>query len=150
MRQIPHLKIHLISITWVVVVFLFPMINEAAVNLDLNTLFIIGGAHYLYVIAVAIPFDIRDLKYDTPEQKTIPQVIGVRASKIVSMSLLGMFALIMVYFVDSQLINNKGFLVAIEIQMILVAFMNEKRSDIYCAGLIDGSIALLGLSYFLT
>jgi hypothetical protein len=44
--------------------------------------------------------------------------------------------------------TNSVFYFAILAQMILVIFMNERRSDLYCAGLIDGSIALLGASYF--
>ena len=145
MRQIPHLKIHLIAISWVAVVIVFPTINESKGE----ALVWSAIAHYLYVLAVTIPFDIRDLKYDTPEQRTIPQVVGINASKFISIVLLVCFGIIMLNFVDPYLIMNPWFFVSIFVQMGLVLFMNEKRSDIYCAGMIDGSIALLGLSYFL-
>jgi hypothetical protein len=145
MRQIPHLKIHLIAISWVAVVIVFPTINESKGE----ALVWSAIAHYLYVLAVTIPFDIRDLKYDIPEQRTIPQVVGINASKFISIVLLVCFAVIMLCCVEGYLLLNPWFFVSIFVQMGLVLFMNEKRSDIYCAGLIDGSIALLGLSYFL-
>ena len=106
-------------------------------------------AHYIYVLAVTIPFDIRDLKHDIPEQRTIPQVVGVRVSKFISIVLLLCFAMTILYFVEPFLLLNPWFFISIFVQIVLVLFRNEKRSDIYCAGMIDGSIALLGLSYFL-
>lgn len=144
MRQIPHLKIHLIAISWVAVVIVFPSINESKGE----TLLWSAVAHYLYVLAVTIPFDIRDLKYDSHKQRTIPQVVGVTASKVISIVFLVCFSVIMLCCVEGYLLLNPWFLVSILVQMGLVLFMNERRSDLYCAGLIDGSIALLGLSYF--
>ncbi|NRA13523.1 MAG: hypothetical protein HRT57_16380 [Crocinitomicaceae bacterium] len=144
MREIPHLKIHLIAISWVAVLITFPMVNEEwFTNVILYSI-----AHYLYVLAVTIPFDIRDLKYDLKEHRTIPQVVGVKASKAVSLVLLIGFVAIMVY-VNCDLLYNWSFYGAVLVQIALVLLMTEKRSDFYCAGLIDGSIALLGLSYFL-
>tara|TARA_R110002072_G_C7973360_1_gene535044 strand:+ start:2223 stop:2942 length:720 start_codon:yes stop_codon:yes gene_type:complete len=144
MRELPFIKIHLIAFTWVVVLIVFPLINENSSVQILPMAF----SHYLYVIAVTIPFDIRDLKYDAPNQKTIPQVIGVKASKILAISLLVSFFCCMI-LQQENLAFNAVFYCAVLLQMILLAFMNEKRSDFYCAGLIDGTIALLGLSYFL-
>ena len=144
MREIPHLKIHLISISWVAVLITFPMVNEEWFTDILNY----SIAHYLYVLAVTIPFDIRDLKYDFKEHRTIPQVLGVKASKALSLALLVSFVAIMGY-TNCDLLFNWSFYGAVLAQVALVLFMTENRSDLYCAGLIDGSIALLGLSYFL-
>lgn len=149
MRQIPHLKIHLISLSWVGVIIAFPLINEFGLTEIKGNLITISIAHYFYVLAVTIPFDIRDLKYDTKEQRTIPQVIGVLPSKVLSVVLLVIFATIMIYSFDFELIKNPIFILSVLFQIGLVIFMSEKRSDIYCAGLIDGAIALLGLSYFM-
>lgn len=149
MRQIPHLKIHLISLSWVAVIILLPGINGVYYSNTKEWLIWASVAHYMYVLAVTIPFDIRDLKYDIPEQRTIPQVIGVVPSKLLSLLLLVGFTIIMLVVVDPYLLLNPMFLLSVFIQIVLVMFMNEKRSDIYCAGLIDGAIALLGVSYFL-
>ena len=144
-REVPYLKIHLIAFTWVFVIVLFPLLNE---NSDVNALWIFV-AHYFYVVGVTIPFDIRDLKYDDPSHKTIPQVLGVFFAKINGIILLILFSGIMLWQ-EPTLISNWIFHLAVLIQVLLVTFMNEKRSDFYCAGFIDGAIVLLGLSYFFT
>ena len=142
-REVPYLKIHLIAFTWVFVIVLFPLLNE---NSDANALWIFI-AHYFYVVGVTIPFDIRDLKYGDPSHKTIPQVLGVFFAKLNGIVLLLLFSGIMMWH-ESALISNSIFHLAVGIQILLIAFMNEKRSDFYCAGLIDGAIVLLGVSYF--
>ena len=144
LREIPYIKIHLIAVTWTIVLILFPIINEG-----INTSFIwICVAHYLYVVGVTIPFDIRDLKYDFRSQKTIPQVIGINGAKLISVILLLGFAGIM-YSLYPLTIWNWLFNLSVVLQLVLILLMSEKRSDIYCAGGIDGAIVLLGLSYFL-
>ena len=144
MRELPYLKIHLIALTWTAVIIAFPIINE---GLEIENSIVLL-AHYCYVLAVTIPFDIRDLKYDDTTHNTIPQTIGIRPSKALSLVLLIMFGLLMVS-AENTLKTNCLFLGSILVQMFLVGFMNEKRSDLYCAGLIDGAIAFLGVSYFL-
>jgi len=143
MREIPYLKIHLIAFTWVVVLLIFPILNEK-VNVQILPIAI---AHYLYVVAISIPFDIRDLRFDNPSQKTIPQLLGVISSKILAFFLLGLFFFILVYTYPT-LLFNPFFYLATFAQAVLILIMNESRSDFYCAGLIDGAIGLLGLSYF--
>lgn len=144
-REVPYLKIHLIAFTWVFVLVLFPILNE---NIEAHVLWMFV-AHYFYVVAVTIPFDIRDLKYDNPSHKTIPQVIGVFFAKMNGIILLMLFSGIMLWQ-EPALTSNWMFHFAVIVQIFLVANMNEKRSDFYCAGLIDGAIMILGLSYFFT
>lgn len=144
MREIPYIKVYLIAFTWAVVLILFPMINE---NKFEWPVLLHGLAHALFVISAAIPFDIRDVKFDQNSQKTIPQVVGVRWAKTISRSLLYVFAGLMIVFAP-QLIFNPVFYIALGVQFMLLLFMNEKRGDIYCAGAIDGAIGLIGLSYF--
>ena len=144
MREIPYIKIYLIAITWAVVLILFPMLNEGKFewSVVLHAL-----AHGLFIISAAIPFDIRDVKFDHDSHKTIPQVIGIRWAKLISAVLLLLFLTIMVLSVP-QLLFSPVFFAALTLQFILLLFMNESRGDLYCAGAIDGAIGLIGLSYF--
>ena len=143
LREFPHLKSHLIAFSWMAVIVLFPSINEGKVS----SLILVAPAHYLYTLALTIPFDIRDLKYDHPSQKTIPQVLGVLWAKLVAVGLVVGFAVLML-FSYPQLSWNYVFYIAVAVQVLLLSLMNENRPDYYCAGLIDGGIALMGLSYF--
>lgn len=144
LRDIPHVKIYLIAFVWAVMIVLFPLMNEGQLEGNIH-LFIL---HFLYILAVTIPFDIRDLKYDHDYHKTIPQLVGVLGAKIIGVGLLVIFAAGMFYF-DASFISNPYFYVALVTQMLLIVFMTVKRSDLYCAGFIDGAIALLGLSYWM-
>lgn len=118
------------------------MLNEG----ESNHLFEIGMAHYAYVLAVTIPFDIRDLKYDLKGQGTIPQLIGVSASKMLAIALL-LSSMFIISSLFPILLMQPMFYLAFVLQMGLIVLMSESRSDLYCAGWIDGSIAILGLAY---
>ena len=145
MREIAHLKIHIIALAWALALILFPALNEG-VELTEQLIWTVM-AHYVYIIGVTIPFDIRDLKFDRIHQQTIPQVIGVKAAKVVSILMLFAFMSTMIWQYPN-LQTNPFFYLAVSVQLILSFFMNEKRGDLYCAGAIDGAIALLGISYF--
>lgn len=143
MREIPYLKIHLIAIAWTLILVVFPIVNE---SINVSAVYY-GFAHYLFVLGVTIPFDIRDLKYDSVDHRTIPQVIGVKSARGIAVLSIVSFTFLMLLIIPG-LRQNLFFYAAVIIQLILINAMNEKRSDLYCAGLIDGAIALLGLSYF--
>ena len=145
LRELPFLKIHLISIVWVFIIALFPLINEQ--HNDLNS-WLFGATHYLYILAVCIPFDIRDLVHDDLSQKTIPQMIGLQSAKTIAVLCLIAFIILAYYFMP-QLAESKLFLVAVLIEVLLIYFTTKTRDDLYFGGAIDGAILLLGLSYFL-
>lgn len=144
MRDVPYIKIYLIAFTWAIVVFLFPALNEGVFSWNV---LLQAFVHTLFIVSVAIPFDIRDMKYDTASHKTIPQLIGVKAAKVFSYLLLFLFAGLML-LLTPQLAKNPLFYGAIGLNFVLLLLMNEKRGDLYCAGAIDGAIGLVGLSYF--
>jgi hypothetical protein len=143
LRDLPYLKIHLIALTWVLVLFLFPLLNEGHTYRISAALL----AHYAYVLAITIPFDIRDLKYDEPRQRTIPQMLGVKGAKILGVLLLMLFTLGL-GAAFPELILNPLLYLAVGVQIMLIFWMTPTRSDVYCAGGIDGAIVLLGLAYY--
>lgn len=145
MREIPYLKIHLIAIAWTFVLIVFPIVNE---SLDIPALYY-GFAHYLFVIGVTIPFDIRDLKYDSTKHKTIPQVFGVTNAKVIGILSIFVFAFLMA-LINRSFLLNPIFFIAVTSQILLLLLTSEGRSDLYFAGLVDGAIAILGFSYFLS
>lgn len=145
LRELPFMKIYLIAFSWVLITVLFPLLNEHKTE----GVVWVAVAHFFYVLAVTIPFDIRDIKYDSPSQKTIPQLIGVTGAKIVAL-LCSFFFVVLMLYADHRLLTNYLFHTAILAQALLILGMNEKRSDLYCAGGIDGAISILGASYFLS
>ncbi len=146
-REFPYLKIHSIALTWTLIIVIFPIVNENISDWEILAIFI--PAHYLYFVAVAIPFDIRDLKHDAPTQRTIPQVVGIRNSKLISVSLLMLTTGCLGYLFSSLLLTPL-FIFTILAQILIILFSTERHHEFYYSVLLDGGIALLGISYLIS
>lgn len=142
LRSVPQLKIHLIALIWVIATAFFPLFNEG--QLSINALFF-GAIHYIYIIAITIPFDIRDLKYDDPKYKTIPQLLGVKKAKFLSILFMLLYTFLALYL-KPNLITNFYFIGAMMYTILLLILVNKKRNDFYYSGWLEASIIVVGLS----
>jgi hypothetical protein len=140
LRDIPFIKIILIAFSWAAVTVLIPAyINEEFSAYDTWSLFIIN---FIYIFALVIPFDIRDLNYDEPEKKTIPQLIGMKAAKHTAIILLNICGLL-----SFALLKEAVFLVPVYVVSIIVLFqIDDKRKELFYACGIDGLILLFPFS----
>ena len=143
LRDVPYLKMHLISIVWCKAL-LFPIILNQDYTYS-NFTFILG--HYFFFIALCIPFDIRDLHYDNKRLKTLPQIMGVKNSKIISLLSIILFICFSLYAYPNLFINV-FYWFAILITLIILSFAKEKRNAFYYSVFVDGLILIIGLSYF--
>jgi hypothetical protein len=145
LREIPYLKIHLIAIVWILSCFIFPQLNQEKI---LNFEWKIPFISYFYFLGSTIPFDMRDVENDYPSQKTIPQIIGLNGSKILSQFLLILFLGLQLYFVP-MMRHNFVLVLAIFYQLFIIQLLKpHKSNDFYYSVWIDGGVLLLGLSYF--
>ncbi len=144
LREVSGIKIIVTALTWCYACAFFPLINEGVSfnnSLDFSLILM------CYFIAIILPFDIRDIQIDQLSQGTIPQVIGVTATKIGGVMLL-------VYFTFWHLNNgvvlfeNWLFYMAISSQILLLVFVNRNTNLLYF-GTIDLLITLLGISYLI-
>ena len=143
-RSIPFLKIHAIAFTWLIVVCVFPHFVERGVLPSVSSIAFV----YCFLIAVTIPFDIRDLKYDEDYHNTIPQLVGAWWAKIIALTLF----CISVFFFWLSFGDDLMFapiLLAFATVLLLLALLNKEPSDMYCAGAIDGAIGIVGLGFLL-
>ena len=140
LRDIPFIKIILIALSWAAVTVLIPAyINQESPANDAWILFILN---FIYIFALVIPFDIRDLDFDEPEKKTIPQLIGMRAAKYTAIALLIICGLL-----SFVLLKEAVFLIPVYIVSIVVLFrVNDKRKEFFYACGIDGLILLFPFS----
>ncbi len=93
LRNLPGLKIFVIAIVWAGSTVTLPII-EAEKLLGMNVI-IDTIQRFMLVVALTLPFEIRDLKFDESELDTIPQKLGVRKTKI-----FGLFLLILIFFIE--------------------------------------------------
>ncbi len=86
LRNLPGLKLFVISTVWAGVTVLFPLwVNELQFG---ERAWVVFCQRFLLVLAITIPFDIRDLQLDEPDLATLPQIMGVNQSKILALGAL--------------------------------------------------------------
>jgi hypothetical protein len=90
LRNIGGIKIFIIAVVWAGVVVILPLINEVSFQ-EISFSFF---QRFFFVIAITLPFEIRDLKYDSGNLNTIPQQIGIANTKKIGYILLGIMLLL--------------------------------------------------------
>ena len=131
LREIGGLKVYVIALVWTFTTVFLPLIDN---GITLNTDVVITGAQrFVFVIVLMLPFEIRDLNYDSLKLATIPQKIGIKKTKIIGVFLLMLFFLLE-YFKD-ELTGNKilSVLITLFITLLFVIFSNKNQSKYYSA-----------------
>jgi len=92
LRTIAGLKVYVIAFVWTIVTVILPVVNNGY-SVDFDVM-IISFQRYLYIVVLILPFDIRDLGYDSLKLATIPQKIGIGNTKLLGILLLIAFFLL--------------------------------------------------------
>ena len=143
LREIAYLKSPLIAFVWTTIIIAFPWVNEYGIS---STIFPELLAYFYYFGALTIAFDIRDLEYDFPTQKTTPQVVGITRTKVFSVVLISLFTFI-IAIINENIRYNIVFYCGSILSILLILGINKQRKEGYYA-LIDASMMVIGLSYF--
>ena len=146
LRQISGLKVYAIALVWALATVLLPIIQNH-VKID-DDVVITNIQRFLFVIVLMLPFEIRDLNYDSIKLGTIPQRIGVKKTKIIGILLLIPF-FFLEYFKDdlnaTHLIIN---LIITFITALFLVFSNKNQSKYYSAFWVEG-LPIIWLILFL-
>ncbi len=99
LRGFAGIKIYVIAFVWSGVTVLLPLVNET----DLFQWNVIATLfqRFLFIFALTLPFEIRDLRFDMANLKTVPQIFGVYKTKIIG--LLAILTVIMLEFLKSNI-----------------------------------------------
>lgn len=148
-RNWAGLKIYIVSICWVGVTVILPIINsEIAIQQDF---YIIALQRFLLIFTLILIFEIIDLKTDDTHLKTVPQQIGVKNTKILGFILLIVFCGLGIFnsngnFQFLELKWQLNFVIAIIIALFLF-FANEKRSKYYTSFWVESVPIFWWLTY---
>lgn len=103
LRNIAGIKIYVIALVWSGVTVLLPVLENGLYPYwDVWIEFI---QRFLFVIALMIPFEIRDTNFDDGSLMTLPQVVGIKKAKIIGVIWLFVF-LVIGFFKDDLRINS--------------------------------------------
>ena len=134
LRNIAGLKLFLIAFSWAGITVLFPIIQNYILPrmVDYITFF----QRFLFVIAITLPFDIRDLDYDLDSLKTLPQQFGIKKTKHIGFILLALFFILeFLKPIDTHTIWTT--LSIAVFSGILLNFATNKQSKYYSAFLVE-------------
>ncbi len=141
LRDLPFLKIFLISITWAVTTVIIPFLQtELTFSTSIIGQFIFT---FLFIIAITIPFDIRDIDLDDQKTKTLPQVLGAKKAIYASYMLL-VFAGLINYYTFFY----PSYPIILIISLFFISLSNKKMPELYYSGILDGTMLLFPLLNF--
>lgn len=145
LRTLPYLKIIFIALVWSLIIVGLPFIDSGSFFHDtsLTDIAIALTQTLFFVIAITIPFDIRDLNFDKRiHLKTIPSLIGIKTSILLSEVLLCVSVLLLFFSIKNET-HFYALLIGHIITMIIISFTNKKRKELFFAGLIESSPIIL-------
>lgn len=151
LRSFPGLKIGVISLVWTFVCGLMPALLSGAAWDAVQIIKL--GVIFLLVIAITIPFDIRDAHRDPPFLRTLPQVMGKHGALQVAHLLLLIAQLLVVvqYMVlDFRIEMALGWLVGLELGQQLIGHCKNTDSALFISAWIEAVPFLLFLSIFIS
>jgi hypothetical protein len=142
LRSISGLKIYVIALVWSGVTVFLPLINnDFAMTTDV---FITALQRFLFVIVLMLPFEIRDLQYDSIKLSTIPQKTGEKYTKIIGVLLLIVF-FCLEYFKDEMVSKQTIILFIITFLTLLFLMFARKNQRKYYSGYWVESIPIIWL-----
>ena len=146
LRNIPGIKLFLIALVWSVSCVTFPILeinDEHLYHISFSDIFILTAKRFLFVAAITVPFDIRDLFQDKiNDLKTIPTILGEKGAYAFCQFLLVAYLILLFIF------NKKIDLdfIALTLTIILAGWLifksNWKKNEYYYFFYLDGTMAL--------
>lgn len=146
LRDVHLIKIFLIAGVWAYVTVFLPAM-ELGLPLNWN-LFFIFSERALFVFAITLPFDIRDMEIEKANGvQTIPALIGAKNSIYLGIGLL-LFWAAANYLLYPLYTAHLMAIIAL-LTMLVIAFSYPRKADWYYTGLLDGTMLIQGLFLYL-
>ncbi len=145
LRDFDYLKIFLVAIVWAFTTVLLPLIEHGTLLLSYTSILLLLE-RMLFIFAITLPFDIRDLKVDESiKVKTIPAMIGIPMTKgLAGVSLLGAFMISGLLYVNG--LYSFPVIIALGISYsstyLLVHRCDQTNHDYYFTAIMDGTMII--------
>ena len=157
LRNLPGIKLFLIAFVWSVSCVLLPIVeleNKLGISISLGETLLLVAKRFLFICAITIPFDIRDLFQDKLyELKTIPVIWGEKKAWMFCQALLAAYLILLILFTKTINSDVIGIALTIFITGWLIFKSNLKKNEYYYFFFLDGTmilqwVILLALSLF--
>ena len=102
---------------------------------------------FFFVFAITIPFDIRDIKYDSKKLKTLPIVFGEYKARQISLLSLGLYEITLIFqFFFGEILTVSVFVGLLLTSAITSLFLLKSTSDkgeIYFSFWVEGTSLMM-------
>ncbi len=147
LRDFDQIKIYLVALVWAWVTVVLPAVNSGLYfSWSLLFMFI---ERALFVFAITLPFDIRDLNVDGHSQvSTIPAVLGIQQSITLALGLLLIgFGFVLINFLSGLYTFPIVLMLLLSFAStaLLIYLSRSDQHDYFYSGLLDGTMVLQGL-----
>ena len=146
-RKIPYAKVFLVAMAWASATVILPLAGDL-LTLDITTVLLTFAGCFLLVLAVTIPFDIRDMESDKAFGiKTLPVAFGIRKSINISIaiSLLFLVSAIVLGIASEKLYIPATALITEIVLLPLLQCMKCSKNPLYHTLVLDGLLLVYGL-----
>jgi hypothetical protein len=140
-RESFFVKLPVIGLVWSLTTVIIPLVEQ---NIALSSPFVIKQivCRFLFVFALCVPFEIRDLEVDQSQNvKTLPSVLGITATK-----LLGVFMLLLEMFLHHTMEIPLALMVALDLSSIFallwIVVLKNKMGTYFYKLFVDGTMVL--------
>lgn len=157
LRNIPGIKLFLIALVWSLSCVLLPIVQVEStfgISITLGETVLLVAKRFLFICAITIPFDIRDLFQDKMyELKTIPVILGEKKAWIFCQAFLIIYLILLILFTKNIDLDVIGLTLTILLTGWLIFKSNIKRNEYYYFFFLDGTmilqfVILWGLRFF--
>lgn len=146
LRNIPGVKLFLIAAIWSLSCVLLPILEMESNNeiiITLNDTIILIAKRFLFIAAITVPFDIRDLFQDkTNELKTIPVILGEKMALLICQSFLAAYLILLFLFNDKLDSNYFALTICTIITGWLIFKSKWEKNEYYYFFYLDGTMIL--------
>jgi hypothetical protein len=142
LREQPFMKVIYVAATWTSFLLIFPPLNEGINALHWGEI----CAYFCLFVAIALPYDIRDVYIDQQKFKTLPSSIGSQKTMLISVTaylILGTLIL----STDRTAIYNPIFWGVFGSNVLLLLAVFYRKKEPYYV-LLDSAFGMIGLIYF--
>lgn len=146
LRNFSGLKIFIVAFVWAGVTVILPFVaSEVPISADVFLTFL---QRILIVVALILPFEIRDVPYDGLNLKTLPQQFGVRNTKLLGQFIL-LFCLVFEFF---KAYSEVAYLISLLIFCVILGWLlviSKTMQNRYFASFWIEGLPILWLVIFL-
>lgn len=143
LRDFGYLKTLFVAMVWSVTTVVVPL-SGTFVETDMLVFLLLR--RFLFILALTIVFEIKDLKSDEEYQlQTIPMRLGVSNTKLLAQGILFLLMLINLvqyFFFDVVLMNMLAVNLSLLVSILCIQPVNEDTSDGWYYWLLDGMMIL--------